>query len=98
HLVDDGLWVGVAVFELLRAGNDFLVDELPHSGDDLGLELGKSERLRESGHEMFPLCPAQPAIVLALVRRAMSCSFNPRRSVSTSMVSWPRFGAGAHAG
>ena len=41
HRVDDGLRVGVGVFELLRVRDDLFVDELPHRGDDFGLKLGK---------------------------------------------------------
>ena len=47
HLVDDGLRIGVGVLEFLRVRNDLLVDELPHVGDDLGLELGQAQRLSE---------------------------------------------------
>ena len=50
HLVDDGLRVGVGVLELLGVGDDLLVDELPYGGDDLGLDLGEPERLRQFGH------------------------------------------------
>ena len=51
HRVDDGLRVGVGALQLRSVRDDLFVDELPYRGQDLGLELGKTESLGESGHE-----------------------------------------------
>src|SRR5262249_42993155 len=86
------LRIGVAAFQLRCIGNDFLFDELPYRGKDLGLKFGQTERLGEFSHDLsFP-------IVLAFVKRAMSAVVSPRHSVRTSAVSCPRAGAGAQEG
>ena len=54
HLIDDVLWVGVGVLELLGVGNDLFIDELPYRGDDLSLELGQAQGLGEPGHMCRP--------------------------------------------